>query len=167
MIADNSTKMMPSGRRGAVRSGAALLAGLLRCGHCGRKLTVSYCGTGGAVLRYACRSGMINHNEPKCISFVGMSADEAVGREIVRILEPIGLEAALRVIEDDAETETEAVRQHEIAHSPSKYSATQQSAPATKPIARGSSTMPSTRGTGRWRANWSAVERAPDCCADG
>ena len=44
VIADNSTKLTPIGRRGAVRSGAALLAGLLRCGHCGRKLTVTYSG---------------------------------------------------------------------------------------------------------------------------
>ena len=32
VIADNSTKMMPSGSRGA------LPAGLLRCGHCGRRM---------------------------------------------------------------------------------------------------------------------------------
>ncbi len=123
VIADNSTKMVPSGRRGAVRSGAALLAGLVRCGHCGRKLTVTYSGTRGAVLRYICHSGMINHNEPKCISFSGAPADEAVGREIVRILEPIGLEAALRVIEDDANAGSEAVRQHEIALERARYEA--------------------------------------------
>ena len=114
VIADNSTKMMPSGRRGAVRGGAALLAGLLRCGHCGRKLTVSYSGSRGRVLRYVCRSGTINHNEPKCISIGGLSADEAVGREIVRILEPVGLEAALLAIGNEADAGSEAVRQHEI-----------------------------------------------------
>ena len=65
VIADNSTKLIPTGRRGAVRSGAALLAGLLRCGHCGRKLTVTYSGNAGNVLRYICKSGVINHNEDK------------------------------------------------------------------------------------------------------
>ena len=123
VIADNSTKMAPSGRRGAVRSGAALLGGLVRCGHCGRKMTVTYSGTRGTVLRYICHSGMINHNEPKCISFSGAPADEAVGREIVRILEPIGLEAAVRVIEDDANAGSEAVRQHEIALERARYEA--------------------------------------------
>ena len=114
VIADNSTKMMPSGRRGAVRSGAALLAGLLRCGHCGRRIMVSYSGRGGAVLRYVCR-GAANYSAGSvCISFGGLSVDEAVGREIIRILEPIGIEAAHRAIEDDAETRSEAVRQHEI-----------------------------------------------------
>ena len=123
VIADNSTKMMPSGHRGAVRSGAALLTGLLRCGHCGRKLTVSYSGVQGRVLRYICQSGVINHNEPKCISFGGLAADEAVGREMVRILEPLGLMAALRAIEDDAETGSEVVRQHEIALERARYEA--------------------------------------------
>ena len=42
--------------RGAVRRGEALLAGLFRCGHCGRKLHVAYGGTKGDVARYHCRA---------------------------------------------------------------------------------------------------------------
>ena len=122
VIADNCTKMMPSGRRGAVRRGGALLAGLLRCGHCGRRMTVSYNGTRGTVLRYVCR-GALNSTGAVCISFGGLSVDEAVGREIVRILEPIGLEAALRAITDDAEAGSEAVRQHEIVLERARYEA--------------------------------------------
>ena len=45
---------------------------------CGRKLTVTYSGNAGNVLRYICKSGVINHNEDKCISFSGAPADEAV-----------------------------------------------------------------------------------------
>ena len=123
VIADNSTKLIPTGRRGAVRSGAALLAGLLRCGHCGRKLAVTYSGNAGNVLRYICKSGVINHNEDKCISFSGAPADEAVGGEIVRILEPIGMDAALRAIEADANAELETIRQHEIALERAQYEA--------------------------------------------
>ena len=123
VISDNSTKLTPTGRRGAVRSGAALLAGLLRCGHCGRKLTVTYSGKAGNVLRYICNSGVINHNEEKCISFSGAPADEAVGGEIVRILEPIGMDAALRAIEADANAELETIRQHEIALERAQYAA--------------------------------------------
>ena len=123
VIADNSTKLIPTGRRGAVRSGAALLAGLLRCGHCGRKLTVTYSGKAGNVLRYICKSGVINYNEDKCISFSGAPADEAVGGEIVRILEPIGMDAALRAIEAGANAELETIRQHEIALERAQYEA--------------------------------------------
>ena len=43
MIADNAGSMA-SARR-AVRQGSGLLAGLLRCGHCGRKLQVNYRGS--------------------------------------------------------------------------------------------------------------------------
>ena len=53
LIADNANGkgMMV---RGPVRKGEALLAGLLRCGHCGRRLLVSYNGTKGDVGRYNC-----------------------------------------------------------------------------------------------------------------
>ena len=44
LIADNATGMGRTIARGAVRQGEMLLAGLLRCGHCGRKLQVHYSG---------------------------------------------------------------------------------------------------------------------------
>ena len=47
--------------RGAVRRGEALLAGLFRCGHCGRKLHVAYGGTKGDVARYHCQGAFLNH----------------------------------------------------------------------------------------------------------
>src|SRR5207237_4865900 len=54
LIADNATSkgMMA---RGAIRRGETLLAGLLRCGHCGRKLHVAYGGTSGEAGRYHCK----------------------------------------------------------------------------------------------------------------
>ena len=55
-IAEDSARMTPTGRRGAVRGRAAPRAGPLRCRHCGRKLAVAYGGTGGAVLRCSCDS---------------------------------------------------------------------------------------------------------------
>jgi hypothetical protein len=42
IIADNATGMGGAIAKGAVRQGEVLLAGLLRCGHCGRKLQVHY-----------------------------------------------------------------------------------------------------------------------------
>jgi DNA invertase Pin-like site-specific DNA recombinase len=43
--------------KGAVRRGPSLIPGLLRCGHCGRRLHVSYSGIGGYVPRYSCQGG--------------------------------------------------------------------------------------------------------------
>ena len=82
--------------RGSVRRGEALLAGLLRCGHCGRKLHVAYSGTNGSAGRYHCRGGRLNHGGDPCISFGGMRIDRAVGAEVIRRLQPLGISAAAR-----------------------------------------------------------------------
>ena len=50
-IANNATGMSSALTRGAAREGELLLAGLLRCGHCGRKFHVHY---GGTLGRYNC-----------------------------------------------------------------------------------------------------------------
>src|SRR6266446_939889 len=52
---NNTTKTDPDEAAGAVRAGKALLAGLLRCGHCGRKLNVSYWGKSGTTPTYRCK----------------------------------------------------------------------------------------------------------------
>lgn len=85
--------------KGAVRSGRSLLAGLLQCGHCGRRLHVSYGGLGGRVPRYSCQGALLNHGGKRCISFGGLKVDRAVETEIVRVVEPAGIEAALEAAE--------------------------------------------------------------------
>ena len=97
LIADNANGkgMMV---RGPVRKGEALLAGLLRCGHCGRRLLVSYNGTKGDVGRYNCDATRSNPGAAPCISFGALRVDEAVGAEIVRLLQPLGVEAAIQAI---------------------------------------------------------------------
>ncbi len=81
--------------RGAVRRGPSLLAGLLRCAHCGRRLHVSYSGPRGVVPRYSCRGAALNHGAKWCISFGGLRVDEAIEREVLRVLTPGAIEAAL------------------------------------------------------------------------
>jgi DNA invertase Pin-like site-specific DNA recombinase len=88
--------------RGAVRRGPALLAGLLRCGRCGRKLHVSYSGIGGKVLRYHCRGGHFNHGTARCISFGGLRVDEAVAKTVIAAIQPAGVTAALEALEQTA-----------------------------------------------------------------
>jgi len=93
-LANNANRM---GERvtGSPRSGAALLAGLVRCAHCGRKLHVQYTGTGGAVGRYSCRGAAVNHGTGKCISFGNVRVDRSVGEEVLRVLSPMGVDAAI------------------------------------------------------------------------
>ena len=80
---------------GAARGGKGLLSGLLRCAHCGRKLHVQYSGKGGLVGRYECRGASVNHGTGRCINFGNVRVDNAVSEELLRVLSPIGVDAAL------------------------------------------------------------------------
>lgn len=91
---DRNTIAGPGDTGGAPRRGVALLSGLLRCRRCGRKLTVIYTGRGHEVLRYTCCRGRLDCGEPSCISFGGSGIDEAVGQEVLRVIQPAALEAA-------------------------------------------------------------------------
>ena len=86
--------MKGSMARGAPRSGRSLIAGLLHCGHCGRRLHVAYGGVSGCVPRYSCQGALINHGGRRCISFGGLKVDQAVEREILRVVSPAAVEAA-------------------------------------------------------------------------
>lgn len=109
--------------RGSVRRGEALLAGLLRCGHCGRKLHVAYSGTNGSAGRYHCRGGHLNHGGEPCISFGGMRVDRAVGAEIIERLQPLGIEAAIGAMEARRSEAAEKRRQVELALEQARYEA--------------------------------------------
>jgi DNA invertase Pin-like site-specific DNA recombinase len=122
LIADNSNGkgMMV---RGAVRKGEALLVGLLRCGHCGRRLLVSYNGTKGDIGRYHCDATRSNPAAAPCISFGALRVDQAVGAEIVRLLQPLGVDAAVRAITDCEHQAGEKQRQLELALEQARYEA--------------------------------------------
>lgn len=122
LIADNANSKGLMAR-GSVRRGDALLAGLLRCGHCGRRLFVSYSGTAGYCVRYHCRGAHLNHGTRPCISFGGLRVDAAVSAELLRVLAPLGMEAALRAIESRADDHSDARRQAELALSQARYEA--------------------------------------------
>jgi len=89
-------------RTGAAKNGQALLAGLLRCSRCGRKLTVRYTGSGHDVLHYSCIRGWLDNGEPRCIAFGGIMVDEAIGREVLRVIQPAAIEASVLASEERA-----------------------------------------------------------------
>lgn len=84
------------GQVGTVQGGAALLAGLLRCQRCGRKLTVWYTGNDHDILRYGCSRGWLDNGEPRCIAFGGRLVDETMAKETLRVVQPGAVEAAVR-----------------------------------------------------------------------
>ena len=98
LISENLTKV-----RGAVRNGPELLTGLLRCGHCDRRIQVR---DNGGAIRYRCL-GSIRERQ-SCIMFGAVAVDVAVGEAVIAALQPLGIEAALaamtvRDTRDDAE----------------------------------------------------------------
>ena len=109
--------------RGAVRRGDALLAGLLRCGHCGRRVHVHYSGTKGYCVRYGCRGAHLNHGTRPCIAFGGLRVDGAVGDAVLRLLRPLGVDAALAAIEMRESDQAETRRQVELALTQARYEA--------------------------------------------
>jgi hypothetical protein len=105
-ITANNVRMTAGG---APKRGAALLAGLLRCRRCGRKLTVRYTGNAHDVLRYACHRGALDHGEPRCLAFGGLAVDDAIAREALRVVQPAAVEAALMAHEQAAQRQDEVV----------------------------------------------------------
>lgn len=109
--------------KGPARSGKSLLAGLLRCRHCGRKLHVSYSGKGGKVPRYSCRGAHLNHGTERCISFGGLAADRAVEEEVLRALSPEAIRASLEGWEGLERGKGEHRRALELALEQAEYEA--------------------------------------------
>jgi DNA invertase Pin-like site-specific DNA recombinase len=95
---NNTTKTDPDAAVGAVRAGKALLAGLLRCGHCGRKLRVSYWGKSGTTPTYRCQ-GTFETGGTYCIVFGGAGVDRRFTQELLRVISPLGLQASLEALE--------------------------------------------------------------------
>jgi len=105
--------------RGPVRSGQALLVGLLRCGHCGRKLHVEY--PSRRHTRYACMSSRLDPNGVCCVRTNGLQADDLVSEEILRCLSPLGIQAALAALQVHQATEDDRIKQKSLAVEQARY----------------------------------------------
>jgi len=120
MISDNH---LGHGRRGAAKRGAALLTGLLRCRRCGRKLTVRYTGSQHDVLRYSCYRGWLDNGEARCIAFGGVPVDDAIGGEVLRVVQPGAMEAAIVASRDEARKHDEVLKALERDLQAARYEA--------------------------------------------
>ena len=107
--------------RGSVRNGSGLLVGLLRCGHCGRKLKVHHNERKGA--RYVCTTDIANLSNKNCIAFSNMRIDAAVSAEVLRAVSPLAMGAALQLIADHEQAGVERLRQCELALEHARYEA--------------------------------------------
>ena len=110
VLADN-TNMRGAMAKGAVRRGESLVAGLLRCGHCGRRLQVLSTGSArGPSARYQCGTGRLSQGLLRgCFTTGARRVDEAIEREVLRVVAPGALEAAVDAAYQ-ADAEREATR---------------------------------------------------------
>src|SRR5712672_4262679 len=103
-----NTKPGPHQAGGAVREGGALLQGLARCGHCGRRLHTHYRGRNASPGYHCPGKVLVENRGVYCLNIGGIQIDEAVTRTFVAALEPAGLAATLAAAER-LETEREVV----------------------------------------------------------
>jgi len=89
------------------RGGRALLSGLLTCGRCGRGLAVAYTGAPPGRPTYRCDRANLMLGLPRCLGFGGSRVDAAIAAEIVRVVEPMAIEAALEAERMHREREAE------------------------------------------------------------
>ncbi len=99
---------------GAPRDGPALLAGLVRCGRCGRRMVVRYAGPSKRP-SYACTRGSADYAEPLCQGLSnGAAVDELVARELLAAVEPAALEASLAAVAGVERQRAELARQWQL-----------------------------------------------------
>lgn len=82
---------------GVPRSGEGLLAGMLRCGRCGRRMSACY---SGGRLRYVCSRDMVDYGGQICCSLAGRVLDGHVSQLVLAALEPSALEVSMQVAQE-------------------------------------------------------------------
>ena len=105
------------------RGGRALLAGLLTCGRCGRRLPVVYAGKPPGRPVYRCDRPNLMLGLPRCLGFGGSRIDAAIAAELLRAVEPMAIEAALQAERMHMETRTEQRRIAELELQQAQYEA--------------------------------------------
>ncbi len=95
---------------GAVRDGAALLAGVVRCGRCGKRMYVRY-GRADRRPSYICSTLRSDYGLPLCQSATAAEVEAWVAEQVLEALQPAVLEASL-----NAAAEVEARRREATRH---------------------------------------------------
>ena len=105
------------------RGGRALLAGILSCGCCGRRLTVVYSGRGAGNPVYRCDRPNLMLGQSRCMTFGGARIDTALACELLRAVEPMAIEAAREAERMHKENQSETARLAQLDLRQARYEA--------------------------------------------
>jgi excisionase family DNA binding protein len=111
-LAANAAAHGEERRAGPAREGPALLQGLVVCGKCGKRMTVSYhtrC-NGDPLPDYHCSREGIATGTPPCQTICGAGVDQAVANLVLEQLTPLAIETALAVSTELAQRAADADR---------------------------------------------------------
>jgi DNA invertase Pin-like site-specific DNA recombinase len=91
LLAGNAYRRVGDTKSG--RGGRALLAGLICCARCGRRLSVVYTGRYPRPV-YRCEQPNAQLGQRRCLSVAGKRIDETIAAEMLRAVTPMAIEAA-------------------------------------------------------------------------
>jgi hypothetical protein len=106
------------------RGGRALLSGMLTCGRCGRRLSVTYTGNPQSRPVYRCDKPNLMMGLPRCMTFGGPRVDIAIAKELLRAIEPVAIEAAFEAERMHRERQDDQQRILELELRQARYEAT-------------------------------------------
>jgi predicted DNA-binding transcriptional regulator AlpA len=118
-----NTRPGPHKASGAVREGGALLQGLARCGHCGRRLHTHYRGRNSSPGYHCPGKVLVEGRGVYCLNIGGIQIDEAVTRAFIAALEPAGLAATLAAAERLESDREAALKQWRLGVERASYEA--------------------------------------------
>jgi hypothetical protein len=109
-------------RRGALREGLALLQGIVRCGRCGRRMSVRYL-TNASIPSYECNSVHTQYAGKTCQSIRGDEIDVAVARALLEAMRPAQLEVSMAAFDQVAAQARQLDRQWQLTLERARYEA--------------------------------------------
>jgi excisionase family DNA binding protein len=103
------------------REGAALLQGVVLCGHCGTGMGVYY--SGAATAHYRCRSRLDQTNTPGCRSVSAALVDPIVEGRLLELVTPEQVALAVAAADELHQREARALRAFELRLERARYDA--------------------------------------------
>jgi DNA invertase Pin-like site-specific DNA recombinase len=108
--------------RGAPREGHALLQGIVRCGRCGRRMSVRYLNN-ASIPSYECNSYHTHFAGKTCQSIRGDGVDAAVARALLEAIRPAQLEVSMAAFDQVAAQARQLDRQWQLTLERARYEA--------------------------------------------